>query len=147
MAKPSGDHKGKYYSVGFSHDDSMGDDLVFDCYTDSNGRVKVGMSYNHGKSNEILSGSKIIRDGIGQYTDGVIQCRWKLDRNIAINGKQYDLVDKKYYMLLAHGTVESDDGEKSYHNLRARSSETVNLASVGQLITRDMTYLIKIHGA
>lgn len=146
MAKPSGDHKGKYYSVGFSHDDSMGDDLVFDCYTDSNGRVKVGMSYNHGKSNEILSGSKIIRDGIGQYTDGVIQCRWKLDRNIAINGKQYDLVDKKYYMLLAHGTVESDDGEKSYHDLRARSSETVNLASVGQLITRDMTYLIKIHG-
>ena len=144
--KSSLDYMNKYFSMAFSEDDKMGDDLVVDCYTDSTGNVKVGLSYNHGKSNELLNAPNVIQNAIGQYADGIISCKWNLNKNMLVNGKEFDLVDKKYHILLAHGAVETDEGEKSYHDLRTPSAEPVNLASVGQLSSKDLSYLIRIHG-
>lgn len=146
-SKPSGGHKSKYFSMAFSEDSKMGDDLVVDCLTDSSGNVRVGLSYNHGNSNELLKIPNILRNAIGKYENGIVTCKWSMEKSVTVNGKKYDLVDKKYHLFLAHGDIESDDGEKDIHSLKMRTAESVNLASVGQLASKDLTYLIRIHGS
>ena len=131
--------------MGLSEDDKMGDDLVVDCFVNSTGKVNVGLSYNHGKTNEYLNPAYIISQPLGRFNEGIITCNWKLSRKLLVQGKEFDLINKKYHILLAYGSME-EDGSKNHHDLRTRSAEPVDLASIGQLVSRDLTYLIRIHG-
>ncbi len=132
----------------------MGDDLVVDCSTDQTGSaVHLGLSYNTGRSNEVLDGAEaeaVLQGGKGAYTDGVISCRWTMAGKVTVgNGRAFDLLNKRYHLLLAHG--EMDDGLKGVHDVKTPSSAGVDLAAAGALVgasaTKDLRYLVRVHGS
>lgn len=141
----------KYFSVGFSEDTKMGDDLVVDCMTDASGKISIGLSYNKGRSNEVLEegATRVIEDAHMSFTDGVTTCRWTFAAKVPlVNGKTYDLVEKRYHLLLAQG--EMDGAEKSHHDVKMPSAEAVNLASAVALkasSSKDLRFLVKVHGS
>lgn len=135
---------GKYYSAGFSSDNRMGDDFVVDCLIDSRGRAKVGLSFNVGRSNRIISVRNAIHDQGAQYHDGLLRCKWRLNDTFTANGKLFNFDKEKYFLFFAHGELDSE--AKEYHDLKTRSSEPVNLAIGGSLQEKDLTFLIRIHG-
>lgn len=129
----------------------MGDDLVVDCSTDQTGSaVHLGLSYNTGRTNEVLDGAEaVLPGGKGAYTDGVISCRWTMAGKVTAKGRTFDLLNKRYHLLLAHG--EMDDGLKGIHDVKTPSSAGVDLAAAGALVggsaTKDLRYLVRVHGS
>ncbi|XP_054159261.1 putative ferric-chelate reductase 1 homolog isoform X2 [Oppia nitens] len=143
----SDSHTSKYYSMAFSEDTTMGDDLVTDCYVTSDGKPRLSTSYNVGKSNDMNEEFRISLHSIKtSQNNGVVTCEWKSHRNRTHDGRTFDL-KLKYHILLAVGELNSDDGQKSYHDLKLATSEAVSLLQVGAIGTSDPIYFIKIHGS
>lgn len=146
-----GDHKSKYFSVGFSDDAKMGDDLVVDCMTDASGKVTIGLSYNTGRSNEVLEegATRVLENAQMRYTDGVTTCKWTFAGKVPlVNRKTFDLMEKRYHLLLAQGDM--DGAEKDIHSVKTPSSEPVNLAAAGALTgssAKDLRFLVRVHGS
>ena len=59
----------KYLALGFSHDDKMGDDLVFHCKAGSSEAVKP--SWNTGKTNNALDSEVMIHAPFTKFEDSV----------------------------------------------------------------------------
>ena len=145
----SGSNVDKYYSMAFSVDTAMGDDLVTDCYVTSDGKVKVGSSINSGgnKDNKLSDEWKDSLHSIeAGFVDGVVRCKWRSPRKRMASGREWDLLDSKYHVLLAMGNLEDDNGHKSYHEHRLGSNEKINLELMGAISTTDPIYLVRIHG-
>ncbi|CAG2170406.1 unnamed protein product, partial [Oppiella nova] len=143
----SGAHTSKYFSMAYSEDSLMGDDLVTDCYVTSDGKVKVGSSYNLGQSNEINDEFKNSLHSIqNYYSNGVVVCRWRSHRNRSLEGRHFDL-KRNYHILLAMGDLADDKGTKQYHEWKLASHTPVNMAQVGAISVSDPLYLVRIHGS
>lgn len=124
----------------------MGDDFVIDCFVDSNGRANIGLSYNIGQTNEVIDSKDMLLEQKAQFENGFLKCQFKLKPIFGFRGRQFDLMNKRYHIFIAHGELENNKGSKFHHDLKTRSSEPVNLALVGNLESKDMTYLIRVHG-
>lgn len=148
-AKPGENPNSVYYSMAFSEDDKMGDDFVVDCFLDSAGTARIGLSYNKGKSNDVLTSNNVDQSILtilsARYLNGVLQCNWKLKEKFTVNKKEYDLKNS-YHIFLASGSLENDNGEKQYHDIRTRTPRSVDLASTGSLETKNLKWLIRVHG-
>ena len=148
-AVPKGNsYLNKYYSMAFSTDAKMGDDLVTDCYVTSEGKVKLGSSVNDGKINELNNEFKDSLNSIqSSYTNGVVMCKWRSHRKRTALGKEWDMLDNKYHIFLAIGELTDDTGTKSYHeSLRLASNSPIALEQVGVVSVSDPIYLVRIHG-
>lgn len=133
--------------MALSLDNKMGNDFVVDCLVESSGKVKLGSSYNNDKkSNELVNVEDAITNEQTMYSNGIVQCKWKMLNAFTVKDIQYDLMDKQYTILLAEGELENDDGFKAYHDLRTLSSQPVNLALVGSVREGSTSYLIQVHG-
>jgi hypothetical protein len=101
----------KWFSMGLSEDKKMGSDLVKDCLLLSDGKAKQTLSFNSGKDNELINSNNYLnelKEEETNYFDGILTCKWTLNRKILINGKQFDLLSKKYFILLAFGDLLDD---------------------------------------
>ncbi|XP_070562707.1 ferric-chelate reductase 1-like isoform X2 [Ptychodera flava] len=110
----------EYVAIGFSNDQSMGDDDVWGC-VNNGGPIVLAHSYNTGKSNaaETLDGSS---DAIGSFVDSVVQCQFTLEKTLSAKRRKratedFDLNDQ-YYLLIARGPkIEVSPPRVSKHSV------------------------------
>ena len=141
-----GGHTLKYFSMAFSTDNKMGDDLVTDCFVTSEGKVKLGSSVNIGKDNQLNDEYKDSLNPMqNSYSNGVVVCKWKSNRKRTAQGKEWDM-SQNYHILLAFGDLKEDTGAKEYHTKRLVSNEPIALEQVGAVSSSDPIYLVRLHG-
>ncbi|CAD5113573.1 DgyrCDS2736 [Dimorphilus gyrociliatus] len=104
--------KDDYVAIGFSTDKKMGQDSVIACQKSENGLVEVQLYRNIdvGKIEKLeLSG---ITNITGKAESDELSCTFSRNQ-VYNNSKIYDLTKKKkYYLLVAQGSVKKDTIEK-----------------------------------
>ncbi|VDM77932.1 unnamed protein product [Strongylus vulgaris] len=110
----------QYIAIGFSNDNTMGEDFVTECVMSDMGQFaswepEVFVSYNHGNSNDrvFLNDDEhrtFFSNISSQVVDGRLVCQFtqqiipQIDRK---NGHIWSL-DKSYYILGATGSAQPD---------------------------------------
>uniref|UniRef100_A0A1A9WDX6 Ferric-chelate reductase 1 homolog n=1 Tax=Glossina brevipalpis TaxID=37001 RepID=A0A1A9WDX6_9MUSC len=140
-----------YVAFGLSEDTKMGEDLVTECIP-QNGRISMYSSYTSAPPNGNYGSS---RNGVPQNTarlvessfiNGVIYCKVERDQITKVRNHEFDLVNKKYFLLLASGKSLKDTGV-GYHDIaRSPSSKAINLAEL-QSLSAASPILLRLHGA
>lgn len=88
----------------FKINELKGEDSVVEC-TDENGRVEIHMSWNNGKTNSRIatpSGTLSILNR--SIVNGALYCKFTRDRTTLVQGREFDLANRAYCLLLASGT-------------------------------------------
>jgi len=119
-----------YIAMAFSDDNKMGKDLVFACNLGwaKKDDIKVNMFWNEGKSqpsklqNErnYTIRSSHIKSLVADGEPPGIDCRFTLEKNVTVKGKQFDF-EKGYYILLATGKVKGDQLQKHTDKVASKS--------------------------
>ncbi|XP_073846110.1 putative ferric-chelate reductase 1 homolog isoform X2 [Musca autumnalis] len=138
-----------YVALGLSEDDKMGDDLVIECVP-QNGKVSMYSSLTSAPP----KGYGVSRQGVPQNTarlvessliNGVIYCKVERDPLTQVGNKVFDLINNKYYLLLAAGTGLKENGV-GYHDIgRIPSDKAINLAELADLGGASKL-LLRLHG-
>ncbi|XP_057330405.1 putative ferric-chelate reductase 1 homolog [Microplitis mediator] len=136
----------KYVAVGLSDDPKMGEDSVVEC-TDENGRVEIHMSWNNGKTNSrIATPSGTLSLLNRSIVNGALYCKFTRDRTTLVQGREFDLANRAYCLLLASGTSLKSNGV-GFHDLEYRGSDKpIKLADIREIVASS-DLLIRIHGA
>ncbi|RWS26844.1 putative ferric-chelate reductase 1-like protein, partial [Leptotrombidium deliense] len=135
----------RWFSMGISHDISMGDDSVTDCIAYiKRGTAMVKESFNIGKDNreDFTNTIKIKNYAI---KDGYVYCQWERNLKTTVNEKNYDLT--KNYILLAYGSFESNGIQKSHHDDREYSASVIDFTVVSSVASGGIDRRIKAHGS
>ncbi|XP_067633149.1 putative ferric-chelate reductase 1 homolog isoform X2 [Eurosta solidaginis] len=145
----SGSIGAAYIALGLSNDNKMGDDLVTECIP-QNGKVNLYTSYTSGGPNYAAKRTNVAQNNArltqSSFIDGVIYCKVQRDMLTEVQGKQFDLSNNKYHILLASGTSLKEDSV-GYHDIgRLPSDKPINLAVV-QNLSGSSTLLLRLHGA
>ncbi|KAK6642360.1 hypothetical protein RUM43_003861 [Polyplax serrata] len=151
MAKNGTRGTPKYVAVGLSHDQKMSGDSVTECVVDGSNKVNVYMSYNieNEKNNERLNN---LNDKVtlkqSKFQDGNLYCKFTREPVTRVKGKEYDLVNDMYYLLLASGTGLKDGGKRvGWHDIGYEVSDSArHLSEVGAL-QGSSNLLYRLHGA
>ncbi|XP_063239185.1 putative ferric-chelate reductase 1 homolog [Bacillus rossius redtenbacheri] len=136
----------KYAAVGLSLDDKMGDDSVVQCVP-SGSSAAVYSSWNEGKKN-----IKVLSKGISllkaSYVDGDIYCQFTREKVTSVRNTTFNLVSQKYHLLVAAGTLLSENGTgPGFHNRAyGGSGESCYLSEVCDF-SESSKLLIRLHGA
>lgn len=145
----SGYNQPAYVAAGLSEDDKMGDDLVIECIQQG-GRILAYTSYTTPRPNLGVSREDVPQNThrllTGNYINGTIYCKVEKDSVIDVKGKRFDLVNNKYYLLIASGKSIKSNGVGYHDNGRLPSSNAINLAVVQEL-GGSSTLLLRLHGA
>jgi hypothetical protein len=100
-----------YVAVGLSDDTKMGDDSVTQCvYNNAENRVQGAQSFNNGKSNVPLSNPDqdlSMNASASMYVGGKVICEFTRSGQQNVEGKQFNLLDNSYYLLIAVGSASS----------------------------------------
>uniref|UniRef100_A0AAR5PZM2 DOMON domain-containing protein n=1 Tax=Dendroctonus ponderosae TaxID=77166 RepID=A0AAR5PZM2_DENPD len=138
-----------WVGVGLSEDDKMGDDSVVECVQRGNG-VAAFMSYTSGSPNygaarlpNSLLGIQLLNSSI---VNGVIYCRVRRDALTIINGKPFDLIGRKYNLLIASGSSVTPNAVSFHDQTYLASAQPQALADVSSLAAKSKL-LIRLHGA
>ncbi|XP_046610894.1 putative ferric-chelate reductase 1 homolog [Neodiprion virginianus] len=138
--------KSIYVAVGLSADSKMGEDSVVECV---NNGTAVGLftSWNAGKTNTRHSTpSGFVQFDSGIVTDDTITCRFWREKSTIVEGRQFDLVNTPFHLLVAAGSSLRRNGV-DYHNVAyAASGEAKLLSDVGGFLVAS-NLLIRVHGA
>ncbi|XP_058054768.1 putative ferric-chelate reductase 1 homolog isoform X2 [Anopheles bellator] len=137
-----------YVAVGLSDDAKMGDDSVIECVPEQ-GVVNAYASWT------ATGPYSATRTGVPQnifqvleksYNDGTIYCKLERDAVSTVKGRQFDLVNEKFHLMLAAGaSVESTN--VNYHSIgRHVSGSPLSLAEVGR-VQGSSKLLLRLHGA
>ncbi|KAL1497531.1 hypothetical protein ABEB36_008475 [Hypothenemus hampei] len=137
-----------WVGVGLSEDDKMGDDSVVECVKRGNG-IAAFMSYTNGNPNygaprlpNPQLGIQLLNSSI---QDGAIYCRVRRDALTIVNGKAFDLIGKKYNLLIAAGS-SLKQSSVGFHDLTyLASAQSQALADVSALAAKSKL-LIRLHG-
>ncbi|CAI5443159.1 unnamed protein product [Caenorhabditis angaria] len=115
---------GQWIGFGFSKDDQMGNDTVFECqFAESGGAGNVVLSHNTAKNNVVLqkASEMLIRDGYADIENGKAMCGGEM----ILDNIHLDLVERKlmhvissgqYNLFFAFGNIDSK-GEKHMHGM------------------------------
>ncbi|KHJ85367.1 DOMON domain protein [Oesophagostomum dentatum] len=145
-----------YLAVGFSLDNSMGNDNVIECSALTGESLSMKFSYNAGKNNVRIKGEETIRAQYFQnetatITDGTLYCSATVDVRgwASSNGQVFTYNENQtYYLLLAAGSALSTS--LAQHKItevsspRRLSDYGVNSGDGGMSSTTKMR-LIKAH--
>jgi hypothetical protein len=99
----------KYIAYGISNEKHMSGSVV-QCFLDSNGYAKSATSVNthHPMGNKVIA-----VDGINleesRFENNMLYCSWTRKANTRVEGVEYDLMNKTYYLLVARGDM-ADSG-------------------------------------
>ncbi|KAJ6636406.1 putative ferric-chelate reductase 1 like [Pseudolycoriella hygida] len=138
----------QYVAVGLSLDDRMGNDAGMECIPEA-GTIKAYSSWITPRP--VLGAT---RQGVPQtiisllnasYIDGTIYCKLERDSHTTIMGKEFDLVNGRFHLLVAIGNAVYAESV-SQHTQRIASREAMNLAEVGRLRGRSVL-LLRLHAA
>ncbi|KAL9919695.1 putative ferric-chelate reductase 1 homolog isoform 1-T3 [Glossina fuscipes fuscipes] len=139
-----------YVALGLSDDDKMGDDLVTECVP-QNGRVAMYSSYtsappngNYGaKRNGVPLTARLVESS---FINGAIYCKVERDQTTKVGNRVFDLVNKKYFLLLASGRSLKDAGVGYHDIIKSSSSKAISLAEI-QSLSAASPILLRLHGA
>ncbi|XP_055698466.1 putative ferric-chelate reductase 1 homolog isoform X2 [Phlebotomus papatasi] len=142
----SGHNNPAYVAVGLSTDDRMMEDSVIECVPQA-GQVNVYASWTVARPyNAVRQSGSHLRLQNASYTDGVIYCNVERDARSTVMGKTFDLLNEKYYLLLASGSSIRDSGV-AFHDIlfrptsrSARLTDPTNFEAASVLLYR-------LHGA
>lgn len=138
----------KWVGVGLSDDNKMGSDSVIECAL-SNNTLDSFLSWTTGKGNY---GATRTKNQLGirllnhSFINDVIYCKVRRDAKTLVNGLEFDLSNKKYYLLVAAGYSATGQGV-GYHDVTyLPSGSLLSLADVSE-VEGASRILIRIHGA
>lgn len=139
--------KAIYVAVGLSEDNKMGADSVVECVA-GGGKVQAFMSWNIavGKGNNRIDN----QDGItllnSSYSDGTVYCKFTRDEVTTVEGVEFNLASRNYYLLLAAGSGLKENSVGYHDRIYTASAEQRNLADVSGFSAASKLYL-RLHGA
>ncbi|XP_043508551.1 putative ferric-chelate reductase 1 homolog isoform X1 [Frieseomelitta varia] len=136
----------KYVAVGLSDDSKMGDDSVVECANEG-GKIALHMSWNSGKQNI----RQPMQEGAVQLessaiNDDVITCRFWREKTTVVQGREFDLVNTPYNLLVAAGKGLKNNGVGFHDTAFDATGDAKLLADVGGFTTAS-NILIRVHGA
>ncbi|XP_066143030.1 putative ferric-chelate reductase 1 homolog [Euwallacea fornicatus] len=138
-----------WVGVGLSEDDKMGDDSVIECVKRGN-TVAAYMSYTNGAPN--YGAPRLSNPQLGiqllnfSLVDGAIYCKVRRDVLTDVNGKTFDLIGKKYNLLIAAGSSVKQNSVGFHDVTYAASAESQALADVSALAAKSKL-LVRLHGS
>ncbi|XP_015598085.1 putative ferric-chelate reductase 1 homolog isoform X2 [Cephus cinctus] len=136
----------KYVAVGLSDDRKMGEDSVVEC-VDTAGKIGLHMSWNSGKTNSRRSTPEdAVRLESSFTQDGIIGCKFWRDKMTVVQGREYDLVNTPYNLLVAAGRSASTNGV-GFHDVAYSASPEAKLLSDVSGFGATSDVLIRVHGA
>ncbi|XP_012272303.1 putative ferric-chelate reductase 1 homolog [Orussus abietinus] len=136
----------KYVAVGLSDDSKMGQDSVVECVNDD-GRIGLYMSWNTGKTNarHPTPGGAVQLES-SSAEDDVFSCKFWREKTTVVQGREYDLVNRPYHLLVAAGTQLKNNNVGFHDIVYLGSAEAKLLSDVGGF-TASSNVLLRVHGA
>lgn len=108
--------KQKWFAMGLSSDQKMGNDSVTEIYVSSDGKhQEMRQSWNGIKpQNEILSPpvTGITQIGPVSNSDGILGAKWIRDAVTDVHSNRFDIINNKYNILLASGPTDADNSKQ-----------------------------------
>ncbi|XP_019631405.1 PREDICTED: putative ferric-chelate reductase 1 [Branchiostoma belcheri] len=146
-----------YVAIGFSHDQLMADDDMYECVRHpTDGNIEVFSSYSTGQSMPTREPANSgVTDVEVAYSNGLLSCRFhRAVRPTARAGagadQYFDLGNSSYHIFLASGdTNVLTDGtvEIQVHRSRAYSDQPVDVTSISLVAAASAPILVKLHAA
>ncbi|XP_059610036.1 putative ferric-chelate reductase 1 homolog isoform X2 [Phlebotomus argentipes] len=142
----SGHMNPAYVAVGLSTDNRMMDDSIIECIPQG-GVVNVYASWTTARPySAIRQPGNHLRLLNSSFSDGVIYCNVERDAKSTVMGKQFDLLNNEYYLLLCSGS-NIRDNSIAFHDIMfrptsrsARLTDPTNFEAASVLLYR-------LHGA
>ena len=146
-------HQTDYAALAFSDDDKMGDDSAMACIMYQNGTFDVNMYWNTANpyNSLILADAHLGLSQIsGKFTNGFTQCEFTREATTIVKTPSnqtvtFDLIEKKYFLLLAKGPTDTSTGIIRQHNVQDKSGSSVDLGSYDSVKSASKLW-IKLHG-
>ena len=140
----------RYVAVGFSDDQSMGDDLVAYCGKSDDDKPLVKFGINEDKSGpKIEVEGKALNPMFKTEDHGKAECSFNMPANMnSVDGqRKFDLTKKDgYHVFIAAGPLDSQ-GSATYHDKKV-SSDKVELTKAKKLKkSQQANILIQLHGS
>ncbi|XP_078575041.1 putative ferric-chelate reductase 1 isoform X2 [Branchiostoma floridae x Branchiostoma japonicum] len=131
-----------YVAIGFSNDQLMADDDMYECMRHPDGNIEVFSSYSTGRT---MPTREATNSGVSNvevaYSNGLLSCRFH--RAVRQTGRAgtgadqyFDLGNSSYHIFLAEGPSEvQSDGSVQIrrHTSRVYSDQPVDVMSIGQV--------------
>ncbi|CAI4226588.1 unnamed protein product [Auanema sp. JU1783] len=114
-----------FLAAGFSYNQRMDDDMVFECVLSSTGMILVQLSFNDETKNEVLyqPTSVLLASVSSSVVDGILTCSGKilLDNINKVENqslfKIHDIENRAHYLIFARGTANRYTLEKNIHSV------------------------------
>eukprot|EP00058_Branchiostoma_floridae_P015840 XP_002601328.1 hypothetical protein BRAFLDRAFT_123245 [Branchiostoma floridae] len=143
-----------YVAIGFSSDQLMADDDMYECMRHPDGNIEVFSSYSTGRT---MPTREATNSGVSNvevaYSNGLLSCRFhRAVRQTARAGtgadQYFDLGNSSYHIFLAVGpTMVQPDGtvQIAVHTSRAYSDQPVDVTSISLVAAAFTPILVKLH--
>jgi hypothetical protein len=102
--------KTRWFAMGLSFDEEMGDDSVTEILI-SNDAKEIRQSWNDEKSNQLIPNVKGIEQIAITLTDGFLSGKWRRDALTIVKDKHFDILNDKFYILLAEGPLDAKNSK------------------------------------
>ncbi|KAJ3665387.1 hypothetical protein Zmor_000884 [Zophobas morio] len=139
-----------WVGVGLSDDAKMGDDSVIECVRDGNRPIKAFMSWTSGSPN--FGAARVRNPQLGirllnsSVVNNVIYCKVARDLKTKVNGKDFDLANDKYHLLVAAGS-DVTATSVGFHSLAYLASGEKKSLSDVSAVAAASKLLIRLHGS
>ncbi|CAH0550076.1 unnamed protein product [Brassicogethes aeneus] len=137
-----------WVGVGLSDDVKMGDDSVIECVKSGNG-LKAFMSWTTVKpyaANRLSDPELGIQLLNSSISDDTIYCKVRREAVTNIRGRNFDLVNDKYNLLVAAGNTVTDTSVK-FHGIAVLASGEKQFLSDVSALAAASKLLVRIHGS
>ena len=99
--------KNYYIELSLSNKTDMNGNVIY-CYLNEKGVGVIAVGDIHGHNvNQLNSVNGINLNGV-TFKNSLLSCRWSRQAKTVVEGYQYDLFNKKYYIQLAKGDMNGD---------------------------------------
>lgn len=139
----------KWAGLGLSTDATMGDDSVLECVNEGNG-VKAYLSWTTPRPNlgvfRVANNQEGIKLVNHSLIDDTLYCKVLRDAKTRVNNVDFDLINNKYYLLVAAGK-RTKDQSVGFHDIDyLPSSSSSYLSDTGKVVGASKL-LVRLHGA
>lgn len=140
----------KYVAAALSLDTKMGDDSAMECVRNNNGIINLYTSWTYPKVEPYVNRSDSPQDIVqllqSSTIDGKLYCKFTRDAVSTVKGITFDLMNKKYNLMIVSGDGMKDPERVGFHTIAYESSgEPLALSSVGTAAGASKL-LLKLHG-
>jgi hypothetical protein len=116
----------RWLGAALSENGHMGDASVTECLLWKNHSVTVRQGVTQGHVGiDTVEPVKGITEQKGVFKDNVVTCSWSRDAHTMVKNLDFDIVNKKYHIMLAYGRIS--DGNLQFHSAVTVSTEAVYL--------------------